>query len=150
MITERTHQVSNASENPTAPLVPGVDARRRAADLYRTTDLDVAAIAAQEGVSRLTVVRWLRREGIPLGPKVNEQPANPTRHDALRSSEDIVELRGQLAVLIAQVGRLEELVEAPRRAPVPPDPLTATHVCVRSTRPQSPRRRGLGVAPAQA
>ena len=105
--------MSIASENPAVPVVTGADARRVAVDLYRTTDLDVAAIAAQVGVSPLTVVRWLRREGISLGPKADKHPAASTRgHDALRSSEDIVELRGQLAVLIAQVGRLEGLVEA--------------------------------------
>ncbi len=104
--------MSSTSENPAVPVVTGRDARRLATDLYRTTDLDVAAIASQVGVSRMTVYRWLRREGFSFGPNDNRHVAVPVGHDARRSSEDIVELRGQLAVLIAQVGRLEGLVEA--------------------------------------
>jgi hypothetical protein len=105
--------VSITSENPAVPVVTGADARRVAIDLYRTTDLHVAAIAAQVGVSWLTVVRWLRREGMSLEPKADKHPAASTRgQDAIRSSENVVEPRSQLTVLTAQVGRLEGLVEA--------------------------------------
>jgi transposase-like protein len=104
--------VTNAPENPTVPVVTGAKAKRMAIDLYRTTDLDVAAIATQVGVSPPTVCRWLHREGLSFGPNANKHPAARIGQDALRTSEDIVELRGQLAVLIAQVGRLEGLVEA--------------------------------------
>ena len=66
--------MSNVSENPAVPVVTRTDARQLAAHLYRTIDLDVAAIAAQVGVSRLTVVRWLRREGISLRTKRQQAP----------------------------------------------------------------------------
>jgi transposase-like protein len=105
-------QVSNVSENPAVTVVTEGDARQRATNLYRTTDLDVAAIAAEVGVSRPTVYRWLRREGVSFGPNAKKHAAAGVGHDAIRSNEDIAELRGQLAVLIAQVGRLEGLVEA--------------------------------------
>jgi transposase-like protein len=104
--------VSDASENPTSPLVTGVDARRLASHLFRTTDLGVAAIASQVGVSRQTLYRWLRQDNVSFGPNTQNHPAAPIGQDAIRTSEDIAELRGQLSVLIAQVGRLEGLVEA--------------------------------------
>jgi transposase-like protein len=106
---ERNDQVSNPAENP---IVPRTDARRQATDLYRTSNLSVAEIATQVGVSRETVYRWLHSDGVPLGRNANNQPAAPTGQDATRTNEDIAELRGQLVFLIAQIGRLEGLVEA--------------------------------------
>ena len=104
--------MSNPTENPTGPVVTRADGRK-ATDLYRTTDLDVAAIAMQVGVSRMTVYRWLRREGGSFGHQARNPSEAPIGHDVLRSSGDVAELRRQLATLTSQVGLLEGSVEAP-------------------------------------
>ena len=140
--------MSNTSENPTVPVVTGADARRLAIDLYRTTDLDVAAIAAQVGVSRLTVVRWLRREGISFGPNADKHPAAPIGQDALR-----VERRHRRTSRPAgrphRPGRpLGGIGRGARRAEAPPGRLNGeSHLRANAT-PDQPVA-GLGPAPAQ-
>jgi transposase-like protein len=75
-------------------------ARRRAIQLYRTTNLGVGAIAREVGVSRETVYRWLRQDGVPLG------------RNLINVGDDIADLRRDLTIVIAQLGRLERLLEA--------------------------------------
>lgn len=75
-------------------------ARRRAIQLYRTTNSGVGAIARETGVSRETVYRWLRQDGVPLG------------RNLINVGEDIADLRRDLTLIIAQLGRLEHLLEA--------------------------------------
>jgi transposase-like protein len=77
--------------------------------LYRTTNLGVGAIAREVGVSRETVYRWLRQEGVPLG------------RNLIAVGGDMADLRRDLTVLIAQLGRLERLLEAVLRSNRPPD-----------------------------
>jgi transposase-like protein len=83
--------------------------RRRALQLYRATNLGVGAIAKEVGVSRETVYRWLRQEGVPLG------------RNLIAVGDDMADLRQDLASLMAQLGRLERLLEAVLRLNRPPD-----------------------------
>jgi transposase-like protein len=83
--------------------------RRRALQLYRTTNLGVGAIAKEVGVSRETVYRWLRQEGVPLG------------RNLVAVGDDMADLRRDLSIVIAQLGRLERLLEAVVQQNRPPD-----------------------------
>jgi transposase-like protein len=83
--------------------------RRRALQLYRTTNLGVGAIAKEVGVSRETVYRWLRQEGVPLG------------RNLIAVGDDMGDLRRDLTILIGQLGRLERLLEAVVQLNLPPD-----------------------------
>ena len=74
MMTERTASGEQRVGDPRSPWLPEQTPGSLAAHLYRTIDLDVAAIAARVRVSRLTVVRWLRREGISLRTKRQQAP----------------------------------------------------------------------------
>jgi transposase-like protein len=93
-------------------------ARRRAIELYRTTNLSVRAISREVGVSRETVYRWLHQAGVPIGrnPVNPVNPVNPatgqTGSDPGRLDDDIAGIRRDLTTLMAQIARLERLVEA--------------------------------------
>jgi transposase-like protein len=105
-------------------------ARRRAIELYRTTRFSVGAIAHDAGVSRMTLYRWLREEGIPLGRDANNE-ASRAREDPARISPELLgthsytpppganriadvidELRRQQILLVGQVAQLGGLIEA--------------------------------------
>jgi transposase-like protein len=86
--------------------------RQQAIKLYFTTNLGVGAIAKEVRVSRETVYRWLRQHGVPLG----RGPSNPLQKrpggQPILASDDIAGVRQDLGILIAQLGRLERLLEA--------------------------------------
>lgn len=88
------------------------DPRSQAVELYRTTDLSVAEVAAQTGVSRETVYRWLRKEGIALGRTADNVVARQAAEHIRCLSDDMKEVRREVTTLIGQVRRLEGLVEA--------------------------------------
>jgi transposase len=70
----------------TADVVVGRrDGRRQAAELYCTTSLSVAEIANRVGVTRASVYRWLRREGVALGRNANN--GGPTEVREVRRLE---------------------------------------------------------------
>ena len=88
------------------------DPRSRAMELYGTTDLSVAEIASQTGVSKETVYRWLRKERIAIGRSVSYEMAGQAGEHMRGVSGDINELRREVTTLIGQVRRLEGLIEA--------------------------------------
>jgi transposase-like protein len=88
------------------------DPRSQAVELYGTTDLSVAEIAAKAGVSKETVYRWLRKEGIAVGRAASSVAAGQPREHICSCSDDIKELRREISTLIGHVRRLEGLVEA--------------------------------------
>jgi hypothetical protein len=88
------------------------EAMRQTVDLYQTTNLTSAAIAAQAGVSRKTVYRWLREAGVALGRNANHDGLSHPEGCLSGLSDEIALLRQEVAVLIGQLGRLEGLVAA--------------------------------------
>jgi transposase-like protein len=88
------------------------DPRSQAIELYGTTDLSVAEIAAQTGVSKETVYRWLRKERSNVARSASSEMAGRTREHMRGVSDDINELRREVTTLIGQVRRLEGLIEA--------------------------------------
>ena len=88
------------------------DPRSQAVELYGTTDLSVAEIAAKTGVSRETVYRWLRKEGIPVGRVASYIAAGQGGEPICSCGDDVKELRREISTLIGHVRRLEGLVEA--------------------------------------
>jgi transposase-like protein len=88
------------------------EAKRRAVDLYLTTSLTSAAIAAQAGVSRKTVYRWLREAGVALGRNAGNDVLAPSHGQLKLLSEDIALLRRDVMLMIEQLTRLEQLVAA--------------------------------------
>jgi transposase-like protein len=87
------------------------DVRRRAIELYVTTNLGVATIAKEVRVSRETIYRWLRQAGVPLGRGPMNHSAEQAGPQSIRASDDFAGVRHDLATLIAQLGRLERLLE---------------------------------------
>lgn len=104
--------VNNPTDNVVDLLDAGQAARRRAIELYQTTSLTSGAIAAQVGVSRKTVYRWLRQAGVALGRNANHNVASPPNEDLSVFGEDVAALRRDVTVIIGQLGRLEGLVAA--------------------------------------
>jgi transposase-like protein len=97
----------------TADVVVGRrDGRRQAAELYCTTSLSVAEIANRVGVTRASVYRWLRREGVALGRNANNGGPTEVREHLIRFSHDLAELRREQMTLIGQVRRLEGRIDA--------------------------------------
>jgi transposase-like protein len=88
------------------------DPRCEAIELYGTTDLSVAEIASQTGVSKETVYRWLRKERIAFGRSASNETAGQASEHTRGFSDEINELRREVTTLIGQVRRLEGLVEA--------------------------------------
>jgi excisionase family DNA binding protein len=88
------------------------DPRSQAVELYGTTDLSVAEIATQTGVSKETVYRWLRKEGIAVGRSGSNVAAGQADEYICSSGDDIKELRREISTLIGHVRRLEGLIEA--------------------------------------
>jgi transposase-like protein len=88
------------------------DPRRQAIELYGTTDLSVAEIASQTGVSKETVYRWLRKERIAIGRSGSYEMAGQASEHMRAVSEDINELRREVTTLIGHVRRLEGMIEA--------------------------------------
>ena len=116
----KTPQVSNLTDNSTIPVVTRADARRQASDLDHSTNSDMADIATEVGVWREKAYSWIFSDEMPLGRNANHPPAAPTGQDAVPTTVDMAEFRGPLAVLTAQIGRFERLVEA-LVAPKDPD-----------------------------
>src|SRR5262249_15285623 len=113
---ERTGiQVSSPVTYPAVAPARREGSRRRAIELYRTTNLSVRAISREVGGSRETVYRWLHQAGVPLG----RNPATPAGGQAGsepgRLGDDIAGIRRDLTTLMAQIARLERLVEAALR-----------------------------------
>jgi excisionase family DNA binding protein len=81
-------------------------------ELYQTTDLTVAEIATKTGVSKESVYRWLRREGMTVGRSGSNVAAGHSGEHISSCSDDIKELRREISTLIGQVRRLEGLIEA--------------------------------------
>jgi hypothetical protein len=78
--------------------------------LYQTTNRKVGSIASEVGVSRGTVYGWLRTDRVL---RANDPGGTTNLHGSPVSvGADVAELRRDLTVLIAQVGRMEELLEA--------------------------------------
>jgi excisionase family DNA binding protein len=88
------------------------DPRSRAMELYGTTDLSVAEIASQTGVSKETVYRWLRKERIAIGRSTSSEMADQASEHLRGISDDINELRREITTLTGHVRRLEGLIEA--------------------------------------
>jgi transposase-like protein len=88
------------------------DPRSQAVELYRTTELSVAEIATQTGVSRESVYRWLRHEGITVGRLASNIAAGKAGEQMLSFGEEVKELRREITALMGQVRRLEGLIEA--------------------------------------
>jgi transposase-like protein len=88
------------------------DPRSQAVELYGTTDLSVAEIATQTGVSKETVYRWLRKEGIPVGRTAISVAAGQAGEIICSCSDDMKELRREISTLVGSVRRLEGLIEA--------------------------------------
>jgi transposase-like protein len=88
------------------------DPRNRAVELYRTTDLGVAQIASETGVSRESVYRWLRKEGVAPRRPASDVTADQGAEQLHRFSDEMRELRRDIITLVGQVRRLEGLVEA--------------------------------------
>jgi transposase-like protein len=88
------------------------DPRSQAIELYGTTDLSVVEIAAKIGVSKETVYRWLRKEGIPVGRTASNVAAGRADERVCSCGDDINELRRDINTLIGHVRRLEGLIEA--------------------------------------
>ncbi len=91
-------------------LVTRQEAKRRAVELYQTTSLTSAAIAAQAGVSRKTVYRWLREAGVALGRNANHDVVARPTGNLSPLSDDIAQLRRDVTVMMGQLGRLERLI----------------------------------------
>jgi transposase-like protein len=88
------------------------DPRRRAVELYQTTDLTVPEIAAQVGVSKESVYRWLRKEGVAVGSTANNIAGGQAGEHLRDLGREVVEVRRELAMLVGNVRRLEGLIEA--------------------------------------
>jgi excisionase family DNA binding protein len=104
--------VDGTTDYATVSPISQRDPRSQAVDLYRTTDLSVAEIANQTGVSKETVYRWLRKEGLPTGRTATNVLAGQERENMCSLKDEIKELRREVATLIGQVRRLEGLTEA--------------------------------------
>jgi hypothetical protein len=99
---------TRAASTATPPACP--DPKRRAIELYQTTNLACAAIARQVGVSRETVHRWLQAEGITVVRRNGTRPVTiPPSDEASRLTDAIAEVHRDLAIIM---GRLEGLVDA--------------------------------------
>jgi transposase-like protein len=104
--------VNNVTDNAVDRFVARQEAKRRAVELYQTTSLTSAAIAAQTGVSRKTVYRWLREAGVALGRNASNDVVGPPRGYLCALTDDIALLRQDVMVMLEQLGRLEGLVAA--------------------------------------
>jgi transposase-like protein len=104
--------VNHTTDNAVDVLDARQAARRRAVELYQTTSLTSGAIAAQVGVSRKTVYRWLREAGVALGRNANSNVAPPAHEDLRIYGDELAELRRDVTVIIGQLGRLEGLMVA--------------------------------------
>lgn len=102
--------MSTSTMKRSIPFVVRQDARRRAVELYQTTNMKVRAIAAEVGVSRGTVYSWLRTDRV-LRAHDPGGTANTIGNPASVGA-DVAELRRDLTILIAQVGRMEGLLAA--------------------------------------
>jgi hypothetical protein len=105
-------RVSISTINHSRPPIAGPDkARQRAIELCVTTDMKAGAIATEVGVTRATVLNWLRTER-GTEPSYAVDPARGYRTKLDAENADVAELRRDLSTLIAKVGRLEKLLEA--------------------------------------
>jgi transposase-like protein len=107
---EERDSVTTATDNTVDALVTRQDARRQAVELYQRTSLTSGAIAAQVGVSRKTVYRWLRDAGVALGRNGNSHVDAQPQADLSMFGDQIAELRRDVTVIMEQLDRLEGLV----------------------------------------
>jgi hypothetical protein len=110
---ERELLSTNSIGNRRAPFATHTERKRRAIELYETTDLTSGAIGAEVGVSRETVYRWLKKEGVPIRRNRIRYASNRPAQDVIRLNAAIAELRGDILILAGEVRRLARLVEAP-------------------------------------
>jgi hypothetical protein len=76
------------------------------------TNLSVTAIAADVGVSRDTISRWLRREGVSVGRNGHTGRAEMPSDVLASISNEVTDLRREQTMLIGRIARLEGLIEA--------------------------------------
>jgi transposase-like protein len=104
--------MDDAADYATVSPLSQRDPRTQAVELYETTDLGVADIAKHIGVSKETIYRWLRKEGITVGRTANNVFAGQAEEQMRSLSDEINELRREVATLTGQIRRLEGLTEA--------------------------------------
>jgi transposase-like protein len=107
---EERVSVTTATDNTVDALVTRHEAKRQAVELYQRTSLTSGAIAAQVGVSRKTVYRWLRDAGVALGRNANSHAETRPQADFSPLGDQIAELRQDVTVIMEQLDRLEGLV----------------------------------------
>jgi hypothetical protein len=72
----------------------------------------VTVIAADARVSRDTVYRWLRQDGVLIGRNGHVEQAHLSGDGLSRISDELAELRREQSFLVARIARLEGLIEA--------------------------------------
>jgi transposase-like protein len=104
--------MGDATDYATVSPIDPRDPRHQAVELYQTTDLGVADIATHIGVSKETIYRWLRKEGIAVGRTAGSVLAGQAEEQMRALCDEIKELQREVATLTGQIRRLEGLTEA--------------------------------------
>jgi transposase-like protein len=104
--------MDDATDYATVSPINPLDPRDQAIELYQTTDLGVADIATRIGVSKETIYRWLRKEGVAVGRTASNVLAGQAEEHMRSLCDEIKELQREVGTLTGQIRRLEGLTEA--------------------------------------